>query len=368
MRHTLLLTGATGALGQPLLELLSQHAGIEKIYAFTHRSLLADPPAGVEVLSGDITASASLGLPPLRAEEISAEVTAILHAAAETRFSVSREQARRINLQGTKHVLAFAARCPRLDRLCHLSTLCVAGKRTGRILERDLHHTTGFINAYEESKYEAEFAVRACKESLPVAVARLSTVLGEARTGEVSRLGALHHALRLFYHSLAPMLPGRPDSPVDLISSDYAAAAVACLLCERFQPGKTYHICAGSDALPLEELLELTFEAFLRYRPAWRKRAIARPAIVELATFELFVRSVEEIGDPPLRQCVDAIRYFAPQLAFPKKFDDTECQAAMALGGVRRPALREFYPRVLRFLIENNWQAAGALAREEVTA
>ena len=125
-------------------------------------------------------------------------------------------------------------------------------------------------------------------------------------------------------------------------------AGIAQLFCEQFVTGETAQICGGDDALPLGELLDLTYDCFLRERPAWRKRAIEKPPIVDLATFELFARSVEEIGDSPLRQCVAAIKHFAPQLAYPKRFE------ARALP-VTKPAVREFYPRVLARLIATHW-------------
>lgn len=309
-------------LGGPLLEALRRSESFEHIYIWKRHENLDDCPR---------------------------DVTAILHAAADTRFSAPLDVARAANVEVTRDVLRFAERCLRLEKFAYLSTVYVAGKRTGTICESELEHDAGFVNAYEQSKYEAELWLRS--QSLPIAVYRLSTIFSE--TG---KLGGIHQALRFFYHSLAPMIPGQPDSPVDLISLDYAVNAVSYLFAERFVAGETLHICAGDDTLPLSELLDLTYACFLRDRPAWRKRAIEKPPIVDLATFELFARSVEEIGDSALRQCVTAIKHFAPQLAFPKHFYDTACARALAGGGIVKPAVREFYPRVISRLIECNWR------------
>ena len=348
----LLVTGANGAFGQGIVRALTECDDIEKIYALGRRNGLDFTSSKIEFVAADITSK--LTIP----ERIRRELTAILHAAAETRFSAPLDAARRVNVDGLANIVDVASRCPRLDRFGCLSTIYVAGKRTGRISENELEHTAGFVNGYEQSKFEAEQFLRGNAAHLPITIYRLSTIFGDSRTGEVVKAGAIHQALRFFYHSFLPMVPGTAKSLVDLISSDHAIAAVGRLLCDKFEPGKTFHVCAATDAIPLGELLNAARECFLRYRPEWRKRAIEMPEIVELETFELFVRSVEEIGSPALQQSVNATKYFAPQLAYPKTFDDRECARALAGSGVERPVLRDFFPRVVKYLINENWRVS----------
>jgi hypothetical protein len=80
------------------------------------------------------------------------------------------------------------------------------------------------------------------------------------------------------------------------------------------------------------------------------------PAIVNLETFQLFVKSVEEVGDSAIVNSVAALKHFVPQLAYPKRISDTETQAVLRPAGVVRAAMRDCYPKVIRFLLENNWQ------------
>jgi nucleoside-diphosphate-sugar epimerase len=345
MKQVVLMTGATGALGRPLLAALRAHETVARVHVLARRDEPGLVAPGTEIIRGDLSSC----------DRCPTDVTAILHAAADTRFSAPLDAARAANVEGTRSLLRFAERCPKLERIGFLSTCHVAGRRTGTIRADELDHAAGFVNHYEQSKYEAELLLRSRMGALPIAVYRLSTVFGDSRTGDVGRRGGIHQALRFFYHSLAPMIPGRPDSPVDLIASDYAVAAVTHLFCERFDAGATAHLCAGVDTLPLAELLDLTHACFVRDRPAWRTRAIEIPPIVDLATFELFARSVEEIGDSALRQCVAAIEHFAPQLAFPKHFDDTACRQTLDDAGIVRPRVRDFYPRVISHLIETRW-------------
>jgi nucleoside-diphosphate-sugar epimerase len=218
-----------------------------------------------------------------------------------------------------------------------------------------LTHTAGFVNSYEQSKYEAEILLHEHMGSLPISVLRLSTVLGDSTTGQIGKLAAIHHALRLCYNSLAPMIPGTPNSPVDLIALDFAAAAVEYFAIDGFEAGQTFHVCGGEDVLTVAELLQQTRGTFLRYRPSWRKRAIEMPAIVDLVTFELFARSVEEVGDNLLRSSIALIQHFAPQLAYPKIFVDVAATDSLVKVGILKPRVSDFFPTAVRWLVETGW-------------
>lgn len=357
MTHTgqtggaVLLTGATGSVGRPLLDALLAR-GAARVYALAHVDRLAVDDPRVHVLTGDVTADPTLGLGAPLARDLQATVTAIIHSAADTRFDAPLDAARRVNVGGTRHVLAFASACTGLDRLVALSTTHVAGRRTGTIREDELEHDAGFVNSYERSKYEAECELRAAGGRLPISVCRLSTVAGHSQTGALARPSALHQAVLLMYASLAPMIPGREDSPVDLIALEYAVDAIAWLATDGFAAGRTWHISAGDDVIRAGELLDMTLECFHRYRPAWRKRAIARPALVDLETFELFQHSVGQVGDAALRASTAVVSRFAPQLAFPKRFDTTGCQAAIAGAAIVQPAARDTWRRAVRRLVD----------------
>jgi long-chain acyl-CoA synthetase len=356
----MLVTGGAGSAGARILERLLATSAMPETLVVTHDAPVSPHPNAVPI-AGDVTHE-GLGLDPAVGADVAARTTAILHMAADTRFGAPLETLRRVNADGTRRVLAFARRCRRLERIVALSTVYVAGRRRGRILEEDLEHDAGFVNDYERSKYEAERLLREAMRDLPVSVVRLSTIVGDGRDGSVGRPGAIHHALRFYYQSLAPMLPGEPSSRVDLIDLDYAAAAVAACVGDAFRPAATWHVCAGDEAPALDALLDDTLECFLRFRPAWRRRAIEKPAIVPLETFERFARSVEELQDSALSRSVALVRPFAPQLAYPKIFDDTATRRTLDRVGVRRRPFSDFYPRIVRHLIEHQWPAAAAVA------
>jgi nucleoside-diphosphate-sugar epimerase len=354
----ILLTGATGAFGAPLADALLRDGVPVVLLSRTGAAAAAEPAVRGDILQGE-----SLGLDERSVAWLCDRVTTIVHAAALTRFDAPLDLACRVNVQGTRHVLEFASRCRALERFCALSTIYVAGRRTGVVLESDLEHDSGFVNAYEQSKYEAERLLRTWMDRLPLTVCRLSTILGDSRSGRIHRVAAIHQSIRFLYHSLLPMIPGAPGSPVDLIATDYAVDVVRHVAGAGFAAGRTLHVCADGDTVTEAELIDLAIDAFIRYRPAWRRRRIEKPSIVALETFQLFRESVEAVADPALRASVGVLGHFAPQLAYPKRFDDRECQAALAGTGIVRPAIRDTIDAAIRHLITHQWGAVTAGAR-----
>ena len=159
--------------------------------------------------------------------------------------------------------------------------------------KRQLCASHGFVNAYEQSKYEAELLVRA--SDLPWLVLRSSTIVCDDITGAVTQLNAVHRALRVFHNGMAALMPGTEDTPVDLVTTAHVAQGVAELGMGRGQIGGTYHLCAGSGALPLGQLLDGAYQVWARDRD-WLRRGISRPALTDLDTYRLFEQSVEELS------------------------------------------------------------------------
>src|SRR6185436_15394546 len=112
-----------------------------------------------EVVRGDITQD-NLALSAADRARVE-QVTAIIHAAAVTRFDQSAATANRNNVTGTANLIRLARTCPRIDRIAVLSTAHVAGRRRGAIAEDDLQIDGGFHNEYEHSKAQAECEARA---------------------------------------------------------------------------------------------------------------------------------------------------------------------------------------------------------------
>jgi thioester reductase-like protein len=168
MRDTILLTGSTGVIGRALVPLLAERRDVEHVYALMRGGGEVANLEKVKAVPGDIAAGERLGLSDQQFEEISENVTVIIHAAADTRFSASLSQLQAANVDGTQNVLDFARRCRSLRGIVCLSTVHVAGQRTDAIEEDIVEHSAGFVNCYEQSKYESELVLREGMGDLPI--------------------------------------------------------------------------------------------------------------------------------------------------------------------------------------------------------
>jgi nucleoside-diphosphate-sugar epimerase len=365
--QSIFLTGATGAVGGDLLRTLATRKGL-RVNVLVRRSdrdprdrvkaILGglDVTARLSVLEGDICAGPSLGLDDTQLASLKRETTHIIHAAGSTSFTLPLPAARAANVWGSRNMLGFARDCASLECGAFLSTVYVSGKRRGVFAESEYGDAgNGFINSYEQSKAEMEHLIRDAMDEAPLILLRLSTVVGDSVTGRVSGFNTIHHAIRLLYNGLAPMIPGDPAEPVDIVSSDFIAAATLHLLEHGPRPG-VFHLAAGRESCgSLDELIDETVRSLTRFRPEWRKRAVEKPLIVDLETYELFVRSVEETGNQVLKAATRSIRTFAYQLAHPKVFETHRAAATLGGSGIApRPSL-DFYPRVVKYCLESNW-------------
>jgi nucleoside-diphosphate-sugar epimerase len=377
--RTVLVTGATGSIGPAVLAQLLPRAGSvvvlmrpgrEGVRARSDWLVRAisghDPAAPVERLTfvpGDLSQDGA-ALAPEDHRRLNGEVTDVLHLAADTRFTLPLEQARAANLGTTLGVLRLVEGFGRLRALAVASTLYVAGTRTGEILESELADTE-FVNTYERSKFEAERELRARMRDLPIAVFRIATLLGSAGTGEVRKPTAVHHALRLYFQGLVPMVPGDPSQVVELLDVEHAASAVARLLLDAFAPGTTFQVTAGPErGFTLEEMIGQAHRTFAELDPAWARRGIERPAIVSPATYALFERTVHQAADPSMTAVVRGMSTFLPQLTYPKRFDRRNTVAA--LPDWRPPATRDYFSRVLSFCLRTLWVADAGVSDRSV--
>ncbi len=348
-RLTILVTGATGLIGRRVVADLERNEHVERIYALVRPGSIAAlgdaaQSARVVAVTGDLTRPC-LGVGPADRWRLAADVTAVVHLGANTSFSQSLAEARALNRDGTARLLELTEHWPRLSRWVYVSTAFVAGQRTGLVRESDAADMSGrWVNAYEQSKAEAEALVRSARNDW--VVARPSTIVCDDASGRFTQVNAVHRALRLYFGGLAAMLPGAEDSTLDVVTSEFVARAVSRLALGWSGPNSVYHLCAGPGAMPLDELLDVTHDAFAR-SAAWRRRGIARPLRTDLETYRVFERAVDDVGSERVRRAVRSLSHFVPQLAYPKRFDTTR---AVAVLGEHAPPVRAFWPNMVNTL------------------
>ncbi len=356
------LTGATGLVGRALVTRLLAINPRVTVTVLVRESSRAKAralfdTARVHTLIGNVE-EPDLGVAADALRALNDRVTHVIHAAANTRFSQTLREARRVNTTGTAHVVD-AVSSGSIERLVYVSTAFVAGTMTGPIPEEDHGTVPGWVNAYEQSKYEAEGVVRS--SGLPVVIARPSTVVCDDPSGRVSQFNAVHQALHLFHSGLAAMLPGSEECLVDLVTTDYVVDAIATLALDPLEVGasaQTFHLCAGGRALALGELLDRS-RAVWQESDRWRSRGIERPSITGLDNYRLFEQSVAETGDARIKAVTRGLSTFVPQLAHPKRF---LTERAERFCGTTAPAVSEYWDNLCRHLRATRWASSSRRA------
>jgi long-chain acyl-CoA synthetase len=353
--ETVLLTGATGLLGRDVFaRLLAEHPALRFTVLVRDRAAWALTASGIPGASERVTAlvsdlqSDSLGLTGTLIAQLRHELKAVIHLAADTTFSRSLADARAVNTDGTRRLLELVGSNV---RFAYVSTAFVAGRRTGTINEEAGHADAGWVNAYEQSKFEAESLVRSTSANW--VIMRPSTVVCDDLCGGVSQFNVAHRALRLYRDGLAAMMPGVSGSTVDTVTTAYVGRAIAALALNDAARGQTFHLCAGTHALSLAQMLDMTYARWAA-DPAWRRRGIERPLLADLATYALFERTIEDTADASLRRVTRALSHFVPQLGLPKQFDTSRADAML---GFTAPPVAAYWEAMLGNLLATNWGA-----------
>jgi len=375
MGRTILVTGASGALGPHLLAELLRYEDNDQIVALLRPgpgwasriqdlrvavSELTKSDSGHRVdvverlhpIAADIRRD-DLGLEGRDRDHLSNQVDVIIHAAANTRFAAPLSDLRDVNVDGTRRVLELAHRCPRLQQFLLVSTTCVAGTRTGAIAERLEEEPGAFVNVYEQTKWDAERLAAAA--ALPVRIARLSTCLGGERTGYVHRFGAIHQALRWLVRGLVPMLPAIDGSRVDLMATDVAARWIARTAACPVERLDVCHVAAGEHAIPIHELVDAAVAHLRDTVSGWTCGQIEPPVMVDAATFELLERSVRQSGDALFGRVLEGASTFFPALLYPKVYDTARAEQLWG-GPLPLSDWRSTLAKVIDFGCARDWR------------
>ena len=343
-QRPVLLTGATGFLGMEALGRVIGHtdravialvrapddgAAQDRLDAVLAMLL---PPGDrprrgrVRALAADLERP-NLGLSPSARDRLAGSIGAVVHCAASISFTLELEEAQRINVDGTRAVLALAAEAfegGSLDRFVHVSTAYVAGDRTGRISEHEGDVGQSFRNTYERTKLEAEHAVH--DSGLPAAIVRPSIVVGDSVTGWTPAFNVIYWPLQAFARGLFPTVPADPEGHVDIVPVNVVADALVELLRGPTRTG-TFHVVSGDNAPTNESVATMAADAFDALPPQFVK--LGKDPAAELRAGPL-------------------LAYFNVRCVF----DSTRGRELL---GACAPLVEEYFPALMRYARDAQW-------------
>lgn len=343
------VTGATGFIGQFLLEKLLAREGV--IYALVRQTsvhkldaLREAFPDRIVPLVGDIC-EPDLGLSPEDMETLAkAGIKHMFHLAAHYDLSASLEEQELPNVKGTEYAVNVAND---IDAGCfHLaSSIAVAGLYPGVFREDMFEEAENLEHPYFRTKHQAE-AVARQQCSVPMKIYRPGMVIGHSETGYIDKVDGPYYFFKLiqkFRSALPPWAPtlGVEGGKINLVPVDYVASAMDHIAHQEGLEATCFHL-TSQESMSLGEALNIFAEAGHAPRMALRLDS-------KLFNFVPGYIRTMLLGLPPVQRIKDVImedlgipESLIELMDYPTRFDDRETQKALADSDIRLASLRSY--------------------------
>jgi nucleoside-diphosphate-sugar epimerase len=291
---SILVTGATGIVGSELVEVL-RRTGWQHVVGVCRRAARDD-----RTVTWDM---GRVDSPP----QLRREWDVIVNAAADTRWTMSFEDAHQANVATVDALRLLVG--PE-THVVHIST-AYAGGLTGDVSSTD---PDDYRNTYEWSKACAERLVR---QAFPRAtIVRPTLIVGRRTDGRAARFTGIYTLLRGIASSTIPAIVSTPSSSIDIVPVDDLAGVIAEVAGKRQNECGELLTVACGEAAPRVDAAVTTMVGTLN---AWRGErgcpSVEAPRVISPDSWErFFLPFIREHLSPRQRQIVELLRAYEPYL------------------------------------------------------
>jgi thioester reductase-like protein len=290
------------------------------------------------MIEGD-AAAMDLGLSGVEFRALASEIDRIHHAAQVTYLGVDPRTAQQLNIDGTCEVLELARACSFLKCLVLHSSAEVSGDRTGIVREDELEAAQRFPTFIAETRARAEKLARRAMSEVPIAVVRPATIIGDSLTGEIDRFDGPYLLILLIVTTpaeIAVPLPGRGDTPLNVVPIDFVVRASRALGRHPRSPGRTFHL-VDPNPLTAKRVFDLVARASDRPAPRGFIPTNLTKALLRTPGLERFAKSP---------------RAFVDRLATRVRFDARNADEILAESRITCPPFESYVDKIVDYVRE----------------
>ncbi|MGP4111427.1 SDR family oxidoreductase [Streptomyces sp. 4N509B] len=240
---TVLVTGATGVVGQSILR---EPAQVRLIAAARGA---VEPGRAERVVRCDVTQD-RFGLDADAYEQLVREVDVVIHSAALTEWGLTPDRYAPVNIEGTRRVAEFAEAAG--ATVHYMSTAFVAAVMPEVVAAP--FSDTNITAPYVRSKLAAEQLLK--DAGLPHTVFRPTNLIGDAETGWTSRGQIVQVLSDWICRGRAPFIPVHPGNRIDIVPQDVLSKAVLRAIEQDVDAGE-FWVTYGEEAMDMEDALRV---------------------------------------------------------------------------------------------------------------
>ncbi len=370
---TYFITGATGAVGSAVVQLLLRDEN-----TLIQPLIRAQSPEQLDARVGDLLGflgfspaqqairqriqaiSGDIGLPRFGMDDavynkLTSECTHIVHCAGRVRMNLPMEEARKAAVDAAGNVIGLAQACQQLDKVEFVSTVGVAGRNVGSVPEDWITNERAFHNTYEASKAEAEtYIAKEIAHGLPITVHRPSMVVGNSSSGKIVHFQVFYHLCEFISgRRTRGFLPHFGTACLDTIPVDYVARAIVWSSQQAATRGRILHLCSGpKEAIKIQELQHRVREQF-----RLADRALPKTHSIPPSLFRAALPLIGVLVPKEVRRAVKTLPIFLDYLADIQYFANDETRTLLEPEGIEVPPVASYLGKVLGYYLRRRPQS-----------